>query len=133
MFFPQQKRQPLDSHRKTDARNSRSAQLLNETIVASASADGILRAQLIAGPFESRATVVIETANQAGIENVGNLGLGQQTLHGIKVLTALSAETLENGWSFFGCLYAAWLLAVQYPERIALHAPSAISTKRICF
>ena len=56
--------QPLQPERKSNRRGGSAADFFNQAVIASAATHGALRAQLIGHPFEDRAGVVVQTANQ---------------------------------------------------------------------
>ena len=60
----------LLAHRKADGRRRLAAELRDQPVVATAGADGVLRAQCIGDPLEHRARVVVEAAHQARIDDV---------------------------------------------------------------
>ena len=66
--------QPVEAHGKADAGRFGSAEGFAEAVVAAAAEQGVLRAEAAVRELEGGAGVVVEAANQAVIERVGNAG-----------------------------------------------------------
>ena len=62
------KQQALDTHCKTKCGNTLAAELLNESVIASAAADSTLRADLSRDEFKDSLGVVIKSANDLRVD-----------------------------------------------------------------
>ena len=92
----QRQQDPLDADRPADAGRRRSAEQLDEPVVAAAAADSGLGAEPVAGELEHGPRVVVETADQGRVEAVGDAGRVERAADRVEVLGIGAVESLEH-------------------------------------
>ena len=69
------------------------AQLADEAVITAAAADGL--AAVGAHKLKYRLGIVVQAADDAGVDGEGNAGGGQQALQTVKVILTLAAEEID--------------------------------------
>ena len=85
----------------------------DQTVVATATADGGLRTKPITCDLKGGVAVVIQPAHQAGIQPKGDPQGGQALLHSFKALAALKAESISQGWCVLQQSLSVLVLRIQ--------------------
>src|SRR5437016_5135427 len=87
---------PLDARGPAGRGGWRAAELLDEAVVATASADAALRAEGVRGELEDGPRVVVEPAHERRVELIGHGGLLEQFAHGGEVLEVVVVEMVDE-------------------------------------
>jgi hypothetical protein len=98
--------------------------------VASAGAQGALRAQRVGGPLEYGAGVVIESANQVRLDMILDAGAAQVRTQRLEMRPRLRIQRIEQSRGAGDDALHGWVLAVEYPQRVALEPPPAVFVER---
>src|SRR5205823_8435165 len=86
----------LDAGAEPDAGGGRTAQLLGEPVVPAAAADCVLgRLEGVGRELERRARVVVEAADEPGLDRVGDAEGGESLLYAFEVRLAGIAQVVD--------------------------------------
>ena len=120
-------RAALVAQREAEARRGATAHFLGQLVVATAAADGVLAAHaLIDLHLEHGARVVIETAYQRGVLDIGDARAVQVGFHGLVVYATVIAQVVRDLRGALHDLGAAGVLAVEGAQRVDLGAAHAL-------
>ena len=111
--------EPLQPHGKADALHIRAAELFAQPAVAAAAAQ---RGEAGNGDLKDGAGVVIQPANDAGIDGEGDIGILQKGLYFLKVVPAVIAQIIQHTGGAFGDLAADGGFAIQNAHGVFLQA-----------
>ena len=122
---------PLDADAETNSRKGRSIQLLHQTIIASAAAEGEALALAVHNDLKYRFGIVIKPANDQRIDLIADLRRVQQALQPFKMLCALTAQRIQDNRRVFHHALAARFLAVKHAQRVPVKAFPAVIAELI--
>ena len=111
--------EPLQPHGKADALHIRAAQLLTKPAIAPAAAQ---RGEAGNGNLKDGTGVVIQPANDAGIDGEGDIGILQKGLYFLKVAAAVIAQIIQHTGGAFGDLAADGGFTIQNAHGVFLQA-----------
>ena len=122
----QEQDHPLDADREAARGRGLAAELLEEAVVAPAARDGALRAEPVADPLEHGAIVVVETADEPGIDLECDAGVGEQRLQAGEVRARPLAQAIDELRRAGNQRLQRGILAVEDPERVRVQAAPRI-------
>ena len=105
--------------------------MLHQAVVAAATADRGLGAELAAGDFKGGVAVVIQAAHQPGVEHKGNLQRLEPLLHQGKALPALRAEGISQGRGIGQQGLGLGVLGIEHPQRVGVDPALGIGIELI--
>ncbi len=118
--------QAVEAHGEADAGGFGAADHFGEAVVASAAEEGVLRAEVAVGELEGGAGVVVEAADEAGIDCVGHAAgvqCGKNSrevgFRGVVEVVGDAGQRLDDGLVFGN-------FAVEHAERIGFGAALAV-------
>ncbi|MNM79502.1 hypothetical protein D3C81_914350 [compost metagenome] len=129
LLMLQNQENPFEPDAKADARLVRSADLGDQAVVPSASADGVNGPDASRLVFKGRVRVIVEPANKAGIDRIINAHRFQVASHLGEVLGAFLVQAVQNGRRVRELVLID--LAVQHAQRVALHAALAVAAQAV--
>ena len=77
--------EPIKAHGKSDAGRWSTTKLLNQAIVAATGTNRTLGTQCLSDPLKNRSIIVVETANNRGVDPVCKPEVSQQLAQFVKV------------------------------------------------
>ena len=114
---------PVDAEPVADTREILlAAELTHEAVVATAATDTRLRAESVVDEFERRLGVVVQSADQAGIDHVRHAELAQMRQHALEVAARVVGQVVEHERCVGGRLADIGALVVEHAQRIDLCA-----------
>ena len=115
------------------AGNVGSAQVAHQAIVAAAASDCVLGAEPVRNHLESRPHVIIEAANDSGVDFIARPELFKIILYRIEVRAAIFADMIDQHRSAFEQGPAPFDLAVENTQRVGFPAAQAVRTELVPF
>ena len=130
-FLLHQFNHSFEAHGPTDCRSIPAAQLSDQSIVASAGADGALGAQAVGHPFEDGTRVVIQAAHEPRVDPVLHPGIVQQLRQALEVRCRAVVEITAQHRRPGDQLPEAGILAVEDSKRVPLQTLQAVGVQHI--
>ena len=122
----QGQQQAFEAAAEADAGGGAAAELFDEVVVAAAAAEGVLRAEAAGDDFPECFGVVVEPADEAGVDFEGNFRGREQRLHPLKVLAAPVGQALDRGRGALHRRLVAGVLAVEDAQGVGRQPPLGV-------
>ena len=119
-FAVQQHQHPFLAHAEAGSRNALVADLFHQVVIPSAAANRQLAVRRFGHDFKHGLGIVVQAADDPGIDAVRNAAAVQALLQLFEVLLALVAQQIQHAGCVLGQLLAVLFLAVQHPQRVPL-------------
>ena len=123
--------QTLQTAAKAHARCCLTAQLGNQTVIPAAAANRALRADIGGNELKDRLGIVVQTANDVGVNFIRNAHIVQIGLYFFKMLTAVITQIIQRNRRVCCDLLAGFLLAVENTHRVAIQTVQAVLTQTV--